>query len=183
LDEIRDSFAQEHPAVHAFFAAIPPEQFFAAPPEIWSPADNLAHLIKSCQPVLLGLKLPRLALRMRFGLAEAPSGSLAALRDRYVNVALAGGGQASGRYLPEVTDTSAASREHLLAEWQRHGAALLTALEGWSEDDLEKYRGEHPLLGLLTIREILFFTLYHNLHHVNDVQRLLGQPEAEWFST
>lgn len=33
----------------------------------------------------------------------------------------------------------------------------------------------------MTVREILFFTLYHNMHHVNDVQRLLGQPEAEWF--
>ena len=111
LDEIRDGFAQEYPAVYEFFAAISPEQFFAAPPEVWSPADNLAHLIKSCQPLLQGLKLPRLALRMRFGLAKAPSGSLAALRDRYVNVAL-----------------------------------------------------------------------YHNLHHVNDVQRLLGQPELEWFA-
>jgi hypothetical protein len=32
----------------------------------------------------------------------------------------------------------------------------------------------HPLLGKLTVREMLLFTLYHNLHHVQNVARRKG---------
>jgi hypothetical protein len=36
----------------------------------------------------------------------------------------------------------------------------------WSEDDLDNHRLPHPLLGKLTVREMLFFTLYHIQHHM-----------------
>lgn len=59
---------------------------------------------------------------------------------------------------------------------------MQAALGKWSDKALDSYLLPHPLLGKMTVREILFFTLYHNLHHVNDVQRLLNQPETEWFA-
>jgi hypothetical protein len=40
------------------------------------------------------------------------------------------------------------------------------ALQGWSEQALDRLRLPHPGLGLLTVREMLLFTLYHNAHHV-----------------
>lgn len=44
--------------------------------------------------------------------------------------------------------------------------ALRGALEQWSEADLDRVRMPHPILGPLTVREMLFFTLYHDGHHV-----------------
>ncbi|MCB9182399.1 MAG: DinB family protein [Flavobacteriales bacterium] len=41
----------------------------------------------------------------------------------------------------------------------------------WSESDLERYLLPHPLLGKLTLREMLYFTLYHVQHHQALVQR------------
>jgi hypothetical protein len=35
----------------------------------------------------------------------------------------------------------------------------------WREEDLDRYRLPHPLLGKLTVREMLLFTVYHNYHH------------------
>jgi hypothetical protein len=40
---------------------------------------------------------------------------------------------------------------------------------------LERIRLPHPLLGRLTTREMLFFTLYHNQHHVEVAKRRLPQ--------
>ena len=180
-EEIRDVLTIEFEAVHEFFQDISDETFFTAPPDVWSPADNLVHLIKACSPVILALKLPQLALRARFGQAEHASRSLAEIRNTYVNGALAGGGVASGRYLPQVDEESPAEKQRLLSEWQKKGSQLTAVLTKWSEEDLDKYVLPHPLLGSLTVREILFFTLYHNMHHVNDVQRLLNQVESEWF--
>jgi len=39
---------------------------------------------------------------------------------------------------------------------------------------LDKFMLPHPLLGKLAVREMLFFTMYHNLHHVNNVRRQRG---------
>ena len=33
-------------------------------------------------------------------------------------------------------------------------------------DDLDKYVLPHPLLGKVTLREMLYFTIHHNEHHL-----------------
>jgi hypothetical protein len=38
-------------------------------------------------------------------------------------------------------------------------------MERWSEAELDAYRLPHPLLGRLSVREMMFFTLLHNRHH------------------
>ncbi len=182
-EEIFTAIGEEITAVYEFFSSIAEDDFFAAPPEVWSPADNLVHLIKSCKPVGQGLHAPKLALRIRFGMAEHASRTLAEVRNQYVSVALAGGAKASGPYLPEVTEKTAVERERILSKWQSVGEEVKKGVAKWSEKDLEKYQVQHPLLGDMTVREILFFTLYHNMHHVNDTQRLLGLTESEWFTT
>src|SRR5579859_3509649 len=40
----------------------------------------------------------------------------------------------------------------------------------WSEIDLDRYRLPHPLLGKLTVREMLFFTVQHLAHHASKVE-------------
>lgn len=180
--EIATALAAEVTAVHNFFAAIAVDQFFAAPAGVWTPADNLVHLIKSAAPVAMALNLPKTALRIRFGWVGHETRPLAQVRHIYVHEALANGGRAGGPFVPEVSgEATAVHQANILAKWQEKGAALLNAVEKWSDKALDSYLLLHPLLGKMTVREILFFTLYHNLHHVNDVQRLLHQPETEWF--
>ena len=180
--EIVAALKMEFTAVHTFFARIDEEQFLAGPTGVWSPAENLVHLIKSCAPVIMALNIPRTALRIRFGWVKHELRTLAQVRHTYVHEALANGGKAGGPFLPEVLEPLAGAQARILAKWQEKGVELQAALEKWSDKALDQYLLPHPLLGKMTVREILFFTLYHNLHHVNDVQRLLNQPESEWFA-
>ncbi|MEM7331648.1 MAG: DinB family protein [Chloroflexota bacterium] len=179
--ELIDSYQMESKWVHDFFSQIQLADFFASSKDVWTPADNLDHLIRSCSPVILGLGLPKLALRMRFGLAKHQSRTLAVVRHEYTNVALAQGGKAGGPYLPDIGEETAETKRNLLSKWQYKSEQFVQKVGEWSESDLDKYAVDHPLLGQMTIREIIFFTLYHNMHHVNDVSRLLQQPEVEWF--
>lgn len=180
--EILEAWTAEVTAVHDFFAAIETATFFTAPPDVWSPAENLVHLIKSSAPVVMALNIPKTALRIRFGRVKHDSRSLAQVRHTYLNDALANGGQAGGPFLPKVHDNfTDANKTNILGKWQKKGGELAAALNKWSDKDLDNFLLPHPLLGKMTVREIMFFTLYHNLHHVRDVQRLLGQPEVEWF--
>jgi hypothetical protein len=49
--------------------------------------------------------------------------------------------------------------------------ALCAAVERWPERALDRYRLPHPLMGKLTVREMLLFTLVHNIHHVRVAER------------
>jgi hypothetical protein len=48
----------------------------------------------------------------------------------------------------------------------------------WPETALDRRQMPHPLLGPLTVREMLLFTLYHNRHHVEGVQRRMAGGAA-----
>lgn len=167
LDRLRDEGL-------TFWAALPPDQFVAPLGEAWSPADNLRHLIKSTTPVTKGLSLPRLALRVLFGSARTPSASYVELRDRYR--AVLANGATAGRFAPKaarVPSDHAAWQRELVGKCRDSVSNLKQAAACWSEADLDIYRLPHPLLGKLTLREMLFFTLYHFMHHqANMVRRM-----------
>jgi hypothetical protein len=43
----------------------------------------------------------------------------------------------------------------------------------WPEAKLDAIQLPHPLLGNLTVREMLFFTLFHQSHHMDVIRRRL----------
>ena len=181
-EEMTSAIELESVAVADFFQAIAQDEFFKAPQGIWTPADNLVHLIKSISPIGRALSVPKTALRLRFGKAKHRSQNLAGVRAAYMTFADAGQAISTPAFEPQVTEHTAAERERILTKWGQKNKALVAGMGSWSEEDLDFYQLPHPLLGNLTVREMLFFTLYHNMHHVNDVCRLLDRPEVEWFS-
>ena len=143
------------------------DEFFTPIGEAWSPADNVRHLIKSNRPVARALGLPRSALLLRFGFTLRPSRPYSKLRATY-HGALASGLRA-GDYAPTPltpAQQSVEQRRQILSRWSESLSSLGAALQGWSEGSLDRLRLPHPGLGMLTVREMLFFTLYHNTHHV-----------------
>ncbi len=44
-------------------------------------------------------------------------------------------------------------------------AKFITKLNNWDEQNIDKYLLPHPLLGKITMREMLYFTDLHIQHH------------------
>jgi hypothetical protein len=175
--ELLSSFGSVHRAVSDYFASIPTEKFFEHPPAVWSPAENLVHLIKSVSPVAKAMKLPQMLLFILFGTPKKSSKRFTQIKEEYRRE-LAKGARATGRYIPVVEEKPRdfdLAKQGILRKWDETGKRLLDVLQGWNEEHLDKYLLPHPILGKLTIREMLFFTLYHDVHHVNNVRKLLGQ--------
>ncbi len=144
--------------------------FFAPLGEAWSPADNVRHLVKSNRPVVGALKLPRVALLLRFGPTWRPSRSYGDLRATYREAL--GAGLRAGRFAPralEPAEQNAAERRRILDQWSTSLVDLAAVLDRWSERALDRLRLPHPGLGLLTVREMIQFTIYHNVHHAQGV--------------
>jgi hypothetical protein len=169
-DEIVTALRDLHRASRSFWDSFTSEIFLAAPQHGWSPAGNVRHLNKAMQPLTRALHMPRLVLWTMFGKAGEPSRSLTGLRDTYL-ATLAQGGSA-GSFAPEEAASLGkddSDRAKLLNTHDETVGSLVGAIEGWADDDLDRYLLPHPLLGKLTVREMLFFTVYHNYHHVRNV--------------
>jgi hypothetical protein len=152
-----------------WFQALPVSQFFTRYGETWSPSDNLDHLIKAVTPIIKALKLPKITLQAMFGKAEKTSMTYEELCGLYRD-AIARGGRASGRFLPEQQsplEDAETKKQELLRQWAKVSAELVSAMEKWEEAELDQYLLPHPLLGKLTVREMLFFTVYHSLRHAS----------------
>lgn len=172
--EIRDALKTLRLEGLAFWAELAPDQFASALGSAWSPADNVRHLAKSTAPVALAFRLPRIVLGLMFGVATDTSRRFDELRQTYLNV-LAKGAKA-GRFAPSRARPPVnldAWQKHLVGQCAGSIGKLEQSLESWSEEALDRYRLPHPLLGRLTAREMLLFTLYHYEHHKANVLRRL----------
>ncbi len=162
-------------AGEAYLRPMPGGEFFAPQGAAWSPAEHVRHLAKSPRPVARALDAPRIILAFRFGLHRGPSPTFAELRERYL-AALAAGAQA-GRFAPSAKAVPAdpeAGRDDVLVEWHAANRSLERAVGRWSERSLDRHRLPHPVLGLLTVREMLAFTVYHTAHHLRRIAERRG---------
>lgn len=166
-----------HEAVRQLCQDMTAQTFFAHPAGVWSAAENVVHLVETLSAVTRGLSMPRLVLAGMFGKADARDAAQPASRD-YATLqhlyaeALRQGAQASGRYVPQNVNVSsdfAAAQQRILANWATAGEKLSAAVAAWDEADLDVYRLPHPILGNLTLREMLLWVVVHNWHHHGDV--------------
>ena len=159
-----------------FFASLTPEEVVLRVESAWTAAEQLAHLNSAVSAVAKGFAVPRVILRIRYGRSRTSGRSYTALRDHY-RARLAAGGRASGPFVPNRDDVSAAQsearRHELLARWRKISGRLQKALESWDEKDLDTIRLPHPLLGKITAREMIYFTVYHSEHHVAATKKRL----------
>ena len=154
------------------------DEFFAQQGEAWSPSEHIRHLNKSIRAVTRGMKTPKITL-LAFGISMNGSQNYQDVKENYLEV-LAKGATATAPYIPKSNpaDISLTEwREITMQRWEDSAASLQKAIHGWTETSLDRYRLPHPWMGNLTVREMLFFTLYHNLHHIKMVYDRSSLPE------
>lgn len=158
--EIERAWRDVSAQVSSAFAKLSPEEFSASQVG-WSYAQNLDHLNRSAAAVANALALPKLLIRVLFG-TESRSRTSDEVRTKYL-AKLDQGSQTGGKFVPTGSQTQA----ELLREWERVSRKLLKNLDRWNEQQLDTLRLPHPILGKLTVREMLFFTEFHTRHHLD----------------
>jgi hypothetical protein len=157
---------EETEALLAWYAAQGSESMERGPEGAWSAGQHLLHLIKSSQPLSTGLGYPRILLRWKFGAING-SGSYEEVVARYAK-ALDNGGKAMGAYVPREVRSSEYGQ--MVQRFRDETDKLCRNLAKWSEKDLDRTGAPHPLIGMLTVRELLYFTIYHIGHHRQTLQ-------------
>jgi len=151
-------------AFNSYILSLTKEQFEATPHGKWSAGQNLDHLIRSIKPLQLAYGLPKFALTILFGKTNRPSRTYNEVVTKY-KTKLAAGGKASKPFIPPTINFQ--KKQDLIKKYAEQKLKLITKIEKQSESALDKYILPHPLLGKVTLREMLYFTIHHNQHHLD----------------
>lgn len=178
--EIAAALRAAHEESVEYWRAFDTPAFLAPIGTAWSPADNVRHLTKSVRAVSRGLRLPPWLLWLAFRGGRGTSRTYSEVRETY-RARLAKGATA-GRFAPAPrppADDAVAERAHVMTS-HAHAVDELVGLVGrWPEAALDRRRLPHPLLGLLSVREMLLFTVYHSRHHVDVVRRRMAAHRSD----
>jgi uncharacterized damage-inducible protein DinB len=115
------------------------------------------------------MALPKFLLKFRFGVSNRKERSYDELVQRF-HEKLDAGGQASAGFIPD--NIQSHQKDQLLKSYEAEKIKLIKVLQKWSEKQLSTNIAPHPLLGKLTIRELLYFTIYHNYHHLESIKEI-----------
>ena len=138
----------------------------------WTAGQQLDHIILSVTPLAKALLLPRFILKRLFGKANRPSKDYDSLVKKYLSK-LDAGGRAPSPFVPRIVDAS--QKKEQQSKILKPIKKLCKRVDGFSEQQLDEYILPHPLLGKVTIREMLYFTIYHAEHHQRITLRNLGR--------
>lgn len=161
--QIISALSEKIDAFTNYISPLNEEQFEATRGGKWSAGQNLDHLIRAIKPLQLAYGLPKFALAILFGKTNRPSRNYDELVTKY-KTKLAAGGKASGPFIPPTIGFG--KKDELIKKYSLQKQKLISKIEKKSETDLDTYILPHPLLGKVTLREMLFFTIHHNEHHV-----------------
>lgn len=154
------------------------EQFTTGTESSWSAESYLKHLLLSIKPLAKAIHFPAEQLQKMFDVSDRPSLTYAEVVAAYQK-RLEEGIRAEDftpvtplvyRFPDGVTDP----RGYLLQSWTDANIKLTDGATRRSEAELDSLQMPHPAIGTITLREILFFTIYHNDLHWRDMQHAGG---------
>jgi DinB superfamily len=158
IQRLADGFSTVENTIHK----IENGTFFLKKSNKWSAAENIKHLVLSVNPLSKAFSLPNFS-ELFSGTLNRPAKNYDEIVEKY-HRKLAEGAVATPQFIPEEI-TPDANKTDLVKEFKEANDRFLEKVDNFEEEDLDKYLIPHPVLGKLTIREMLYFTIYHTLHH------------------
>jgi hypothetical protein len=174
--EIATALNQQNLELQSFLVSIPSEKFFDNSNEKWSVGHHVRHITSAVNRVAQGLANPGVLPKREPATA---SRDFVTLKQTYLdtlqNTPVETLRQFGSRVTLEEHDNLEAYKTLMISSFADAITNFNTALEGFDEEHFEALGMPHPLLGIISSREMVFFIVYHNTHHHNGIQKLLEQ--------
>ena len=163
---IKDEIIKELSERHIFFVnyilSLSYKEFMFSFEGHWAAGQQMDHIYRSITLLPLAFKIPLFITGPILGTVKRPTMCYEELVEQYQS-RLSKGAQATRMYLPRMVPYS--KRMRLAEKIIRKVSKINAAIDLLPEKELDQALLPHPILGKITLREMLYFTMYHVDHH------------------
>ncbi len=166
---IKSALRETMEALSGLVATASEQSFKSQPNGKWGVAQQTDHLSIANYITASGFAMPKPVLKTVFKSANRISQPYDEVVWRYQQQ-LSQGAKAPLPFQPVFIRFT--SRTVVQKVWANSCEVLLKATDNWTEEELDAYLLPHPILGKITARELLLFTVYHIRHHYNSMKAM-----------
>jgi len=165
--EISNLLTQKHQDLYAWLKKHPLDKWEMGPSNKWTTGQHILHLIQSEKPLNLALKLPRLVLKYRFGKCNRPQRNYDQIVEKYNEKLKSIPKNAVSPFSNNMIVPTELQKQQFIDKLETEHQKMQKLFDKWKDKDLDSYIVPHPLLGKMTLREIVMWTAYHTECHLN----------------
>ena len=160
--EIKDSLKKRYSTFVDYINKLSNDEFLFTNQSKWSAGQQLKHIVLCVNPLVQVFGIPNTMIQQSFGTTEKPGRTYDKLLADYLEL-LNQGGKAPNKYVPEIVSEN--EKLELLKTLPKLIEKLNTEIDVFTEKELDTLRIPHPLLGNISLREMLYNAIYHVEHH------------------
>jgi DinB superfamily len=169
--EIIELLSKNHHSFIEYINGLTNEEYSSSYQQKWTAGQQLEHIVLCVKPLVKVLSMDKLTIEQNFGISTKPSINYNLLISN-LKTKLQEGGKAPEKFLPEVVLPE--HKNNVSESLMKAIEELSSKIENFSEKELDILMLPHPLLGKITIREMLYVTLFHVEHHHESTIQHLG---------
>ena len=172
--QIIEQFTIANKEMVEFYSSIPDEQFFSKPESGWSPLENIKHLNSAITVVAIFTRKELSFLLLLFGKGNSQN-TIPEVVKNYNDKLNSGSGAGVFTPLFSSNHIEPGRKEVELKTLQSSINTLIDVIRQWTDEEMDKTNILHPIMGIITVREMLYFNYYHLYHHSAKVQARLNK--------
>lgn len=164
--ELVNNFYNNHKELIFYINALSHQKFMYTKSGKWTAGQQLEHIYLCLIPIRQALASKDF-IHQKFGTIDRPVIERDVLINNY-KTSLLNGGKAPERYVPG--EVSIKQKKHQIEQLFDLLTQIKVELVDYSEVELDTLVLPHPLLGKLTIREMMYLMTYHAKHHLEQTK-------------
>ena len=169
--ELIEKLNQKHNLFIELLSSFSEKEFEMSYNGKWTAGQQLQHLLLSIKPISSALLIPRLLIKILFGKANRPGKTYQEIADKY-QAMLNEGAKAKGAYIPKAVKFK--QKGEIIQPLEKTLYKLSKQLYTFTENELDSIILPHPIMGKITVREMIYFTIYHVELHTEITKRNLN---------
>ena len=162
--EIIDTLEQKHVEIFKWLDSQSDDKWMKGPKEKWTTGQHVLHLVDSSKLLNKALSYPKFILKFKFGISNRTSKSYKEVAKRYEEK-LSKNRDRAKRFNKDLATPKLAEKKSLIDALQIQNKKLQYKTNKLKTKQLDTLLVPHPLMGKMTIREIIMWTAHHTEHH------------------
>ncbi len=142
------------------------ESWIQGPEGKWTVGQHILHLVDASKLLNKALGYPKFILKYKFGKSNRDTRSYDDVSKRYQEK-LSMNQEKAKTFNQDLKTPSTSERKQLIAQLQVENKKLQARTHKWKDRHLDTLLIPHPLMGKMTVREIIMWSAYHTNHHTD----------------